>query len=209
MFIVLTCSFSFVNAGENNLTLLGKVIYIDPGHGGKDPGAIFKDIYESNINLEISLILRDTLEKKGAIVLLTREGDYDLSVDNAINRKRSDLSRRANVINRSNCDIYLSIHLNSISSSTWSGIQVFYDDVNKKNEYIANLFQTYFKSKLNTKREYKELTDRYMYKRINVPGVLIEVGFLSNANDRFLLQKKDYQYKFSNIVSDALDVYFN
>ena len=141
--------------------------------------------------------------------MLTREGDYDLSVDNAINRKRSDLSRRANVINRSNCDIYLSIHLNSISSSTWSGIQVFYDDVNKKNEYIANLFQTYFKSKLNTKREYKELTDRYMYKRINVPGVLIEVGFLSNANDRFLLQKKDYQYKFSNIVSDALDVYFN
>lgn len=209
LFLICLCSFSFVKASENDLTLLGKVIYIDPGHGGKDPGAIYKDIYESNINLEISLKLRDTLEKKGAIVLLTRDGDYDLSINNAVNRKRSDLSRRANVINNSQCDIYLSIHLNSISSSTWSGIQVFYDDANERNEKIAKMFQDYFKKELNTKREYKELTDRYMYKRITRPGILIEVGFLSNPNDRYLLQKKEYQYKFSNIVLHILEDYFN
>ena len=57
------CSFNFIKAENNNKLLLDKVVYIDPGHGGADPGAIYKDIYESNINLEISKKLAYTLEQ--------------------------------------------------------------------------------------------------------------------------------------------------
>jgi len=111
--IISLCTFSFVSANEKDFSLLGKVIYIDPGHGGLDPGAIYKDIEEATINLQISKNLVTMLEAEGAIVYLTRNDDYDLSVNNAVSRKRSDLSRRANIINRSMCDLYLSIHLNA------------------------------------------------------------------------------------------------
>ena len=72
----------FVSADENHLPLLGKVIYIDPGHGGLDPGAMYKNIKEAPINLEISQKLEETLTRYGAIVYMTRYGDYDLAVNN-------------------------------------------------------------------------------------------------------------------------------
>ena len=149
------------------------------------------------------------LENNGAIVLLTRDGNYDLSVNNAVNRKRSDLSRRAIIINESHCDLYISIHLNSISSSTWRGAQVFYDDINNKNEQLASLMQETLKSELRTNRDYKQVTDMYMYKRINVPGLLIEVGFLSNENERYLLQQQTYQDKIANAINLGILKYFH
>lgn len=209
LLVIFICGFSFVQATSATLPLLGKVIYIDPGHGGKDPGATYKDIYESNINLSISLKLGNILEKNGAIVLYTRTGDYDLAVNNAINRKRSDLSRRANVINESNCDMFISIHLNSIASSTWKGAQVFYDDINSENKKIAEIFQSVLKEDLKTTRKYKEMNDMYMYKRIKVPGVLVEVGFLSNPNERILLQDNTYQNKVSQSLYEGVIKYFH
>lgn len=170
---------------------------------------MYKSIMEKDINLEISNNLKKILEKNGASVYLTREGDYDLSVPNTINRKRSDLSRRSNIINKSLCDIFLSIHLNAESTGTWSGAQVFYDDINPENEKIAKIMQQVFRENLNTKRKYKESTDLYLQKRINRPGVLLELGFLSNANDRYLLKQKFYQNKLSNVIMQGLIQYFN
>lgn len=203
------CAFEFVRASDNDLPLLGKVIYIDAGHGGIDPGAVYKDIHEADINLKISMSLANLLEKNGAIVLLTRTGDYDLSVNNAVNRKRSDLSRRANIINESSGDLYISIHLNSIASSTWKGAQVFYDDINPKNEKLAKLLQNTLKKDLKSSREYKEMTDMYMYKRIKIPGVLVEVGFLSNDNERYLLLQKTYQDKVAKSLCGGIIEYFH
>ena len=180
-----------------------------PRHGGKDPGAIYNDLYESNINLELALQLEETLESEGAIVYLTRYGDYDLSVKNAVNRKRSDLSRRANLINNSNCDLYISIHLNSDKSSTWRGAQVFYVDANKNNKLFADILQTQLKNDLKTKREDKKIYDQYMYRRINIPGVLLEAGFISNPNERYQLQQANYQKKLSISVKNAIIEYFS
>lgn len=207
--IIAMSSFSFVKADNQEFKLLGKVIYIDVGHGGLDPGAVYKDIYESHINLEISLTLAETLEKYGAIVYLTRYGDYDLAVNNTNNRKRSDLSRRANIINKSLCDMYISIHLNAESSATWRGAQVFYDDINSKNEEIAKVLQQVLKEDLNTKREYKEIKDKYLHKRVERPGVLVEVGFISNDNERYLLRQKTYQQKVSNSITRGVIEYFD
>ena len=208
MTILFICTFSFVTASTDTMPLLGKVIYLDPGHGGLDPGAIYKDIEEASINLEISKKLMDSLEKKGAIVYLTRDDDYDLAVNNAINRKRSDLSRRANVINRSMCDLYLSIHLNADISNTWRGAQVFYDDVNDKNKRIAEIIQKVLKKDLGTTREYKETNNMYLHKRVKRPGVLIEAGFITNPTERRLLMTDSYQQKLVNAITKGILQYF-
>lgn len=208
LFILGVCSFSFVEASPNDLPLFGKVIYIDSGHGGVDPGATYKNIYEKDINLSISQKLEEKLVQLGAIVYLTRYGDYDLAINNTINRKRSDLSRRGNIINRSGCDLFLSIHLNAESSGVWKGAQVFYDDINDNNELFAKILQKSFKKHLNSNREYKLTNDMYLQKRIKRPGVLIEVGFLSNASDRYLLKQSSYQYKVSDVIINSMIEYF-
>ena len=211
LLILFLCTFSFVKATkeEYNLELLGKVIYLDAGHGGLDPGTIYKNIYEKDINLEICKKLQEVLEREGAIIYQTRYGDYDLSNNYTNSRKRSDLNNRAKIINESNADIYISIHLNSISSSTWSGAQVFYDDVNEKNYNLAILMQEQLKQDLKTTREVKEISTMLMNRKIKIPGLLIEVGFLSNPNDRYLLQKSEHQYKIAQSIKKGIIKYFN
>ena len=192
----------------NSFPLLGRVIYIDPGHGGVDPGAIYKEIEEEDINLEISLKLRDLLEKNGAIVYLTRDGDYDLSITKN-RRKRSDLSNRVNMINNSNCDLYLSIHLNSESTSSWRGAQVFYDDINKNNLIFAQIMQEEFKEKLKSSREISEVKTIYLNKNVNVPGLLLELGFISNPNERYLLRQNNYQDKINEAILNGIIKFLN
>ena len=211
LLIILILSISIVKATvvKSNLNLIGKVIYIDPGHGGLDPGTIYKNIYEKDINLSISKKLKDLLEKEGAIVYLTRYGDYDLAANNVYERKKSDLNNRAKIINKSKADLYISIHLNSIKSSTWYGAQVFYDDVNSNNKKIALLMQKTLKKELKTNREVKEINNMLMNRKITIPGILIEVGFLSNPNERYLLQKSDYQYKLCETIKKGIMKYFN
>ncbi len=202
LFIVTLCTFTFVNAEEP--ILKNKTIYIDPGHGGRDPGAIYKDIKESDINLQISKYLKEELEKNGAQVYLTRIGDYDLSENNARNHKKNDLTARARLINESNCDMYISIHLNSDPSPTWNGIQIFYTDNNENNKKIAETI----KEQLKLKRKTKELKNMYLFERIKQPGILIEAGFISNPNDRYKLKQTDYQKELSKNIADGIIKYF-
>ena len=205
IFLFLLTIFCNVNAYINEAPLVGKVVYLDAGHGGVDPGAYYKDIYEEDINLSITLKLRDYLLTKGCTVYLTRDGDYDLSNPKARLRKRSDLSNRASLIDKSNADLYLSIHLNSSTSTAWKGAQVFYDDINKNNKDFALIFQKNFNSNLGSKREEKEIKKLYMYKNIkNVPGLLLEVGFISNANERQLLNKEWYQNKIVKVITKSV-----
>ena len=202
IFILTLCTFTFVDA--RNPQLLGKIIYIDPGHGGIDPGATYKDMKESDINLEISKNLKEELEKNGAIVYLTRNDDYDLSKNNTQNHKKSDLINRAKIINESECEMFISIHLNSDPSPTWNGTQIFYTEKNEKNKKIAEIIQ----KKMNTKRKIKELKNMYLFDRITKPGILIEVGFISNPNDRYKLKNNDYQNEISKSITKGIIEYF-
>ena len=205
--MILVCDLAKANITKNNLKLLNKIIYIDPGHGGLDPGTIYKNIYEKDINLSISKKLKKILEEEGAIVYLTRYDDYDLAINGALERKKSDLNNRAKIINKSKADMYVSIHLNSIESSTWSGAQVFYDDVNSNNKEIAEIMQKILKKKLKTNRKVKEINNMLMNRKITIPGVLIEVGFLSNPNERYLLQNTEYQYKICEAIKKGIENY--
>ena len=152
--------------------------------------------------------LEKKLKEKGATVFLTRDGDYDLSVPYTINRKRSDLSRRSNMINRSLCDLYISIHLNADTSTTYHGAQVFYDSKVKENKKIAELIQEDLKQYLYTTREAKEKNDMYLFHRLEKPGVLVEIGYITNPNDRYLLTQDNYQDKVANVLTNSVIRYF-
>ena len=205
LMVIVLSSLNFVHASE--LPLFNKIIYLDAGHGGADPGAMYKDLKESDINMSIVKKLEEELVKRGAVVYLTRNGDYDLSKPKLLHHKRNDLNQRIKMINSSNEDIYISIHLNSETSSAWRGAQVFFDDVNKENKKIADLIQNQFKEKLNSNREVKELKNIYLIRSVNIPGVLIEAGFLSNPNERYLLRQESYQRKIAEIISDSIELY--
>lgn len=199
--------FTIINAKAKELPLTGKIIYIDPGHGGIDPGSIYKNIYEKDINLSICLKLKKELEKSGAQVYLTRDGDYDLSTPNTSTRKKSDLNNRVRLINDSNAFMYISIHLNATNSKTWHGAQVFYDDVNKENKKIAEIMQQELKNNLNTNREISEISNMLLNRKVKIPGVLIEVGFLSNDNERYLLKQDSYQQKIIKTIVNGIVKY--
>ena len=208
-FFLILCTMTFSQAKTLKQPLYQKTIFLDAGHGGPDSGALYKKIYEKDINLSIVKKLEKKLKEKGAKVFLTRDGDYDLSVPYTINRKRSDLSRRSNMINRSNCNMFLSIHLNADVSTTYHGAQVFYDSGMKQNKKIAEIMQAEFSKTLKTKREYKETNEMYLHKRVERPGVLAEVGFLTNPNERYLLRQDTYQQKIALTIYSAIEKYFN
>lgn len=210
-FIILLISLMLLTAGmsrgmELNNKLMGKVIVLDAGHGGKDRGTSANGIYESDINLAIVLKLRDELIKQGVDVILTRDGDYDLSSPNVSRRKKSDFDNRIKLINTSGADMYISIHMNYLSQQEYYGGQVFYTDGNEK---LANVMQKSFVDKLQSPREEKKLIDTiYMFKQLKVPGILIECGFLSNKNERYLLNSDDYQNKIVKTIIEGLIDYY-
>ena len=200
-------SISKVYALVSNYTLLGKTIYIDPGHGGRDSGTTYKNIYEKDINLIMSKKIEKYLVAKGATVYLTRETDTDLSTSTK-NKKRSDLTNRAKLINESKSNMYISIHLNYISNSKWQGLQIFYNNKHKENENIATKLTSYLKEDSSNIREPKKENIYYMYKQITIPGVLIELGFLSNSNDRYRLTRDEYQEKLAISIANSIEKYY-
>lgn len=208
---LLLLGLSKVDAKRSNnesLELLGKVITVDPGHGGRDPGTRYGNILEKDLNLEISKQLEKELTKRGAIVYMTRDKDEDLSSKYDARKKRGDLYRRLMFIKKNKSDLYLSIHLNWYNNSYYGGVEVLYNDINKNNKILATSIKDVFlKSNIKT-RNIKETT-LYMYKNTYTPGVLIECGFLSNKNDRYLLQKADYQKKISTIITNGVISYFS
>lgn len=199
------CLLITVAFNKKNSSLSGLSIILDAGHGGKDVGTSYKDIYEKDINLNITLILKKELERSGAEVFLIRDGDYDLATPNASRRKRSDFNNRIKIINESNADLYLSIHLNYFNNSIYKGAQVFYNKKYDKNEVLAKNIQ----KNLNENRKIKLLDSKlYMYNKLKIPGVLIECGFLSNPTDRANLQNDNYILKMSqNIIKGIKKTY--
>lgn len=208
MFFLSLFIFEHVNAEIKELPLLGKIIYLDAGHGGKDCGAISGNVMEKDINLKIVKKLSSELGKKGAIVYLTRDTDKDLASKYAANRKRSDLTNRAMLINKSNANLYISIHMNSTTNSSWRGLQIFYNSTNKENLNFANIMNDTIKKKISTVREVKKENSYYMYKQIKTTGILIEAGFISNSSDLYLLKQDEYQQKLASLITEGVINYY-
>lgn len=189
-----------------------KIIVIDPGHGGIDGGTNIAGILEKDINLSVSLKLKDLLSKKGATVIMTREIDESLD-DHIIgngSRHREDLKARVKIIDESKADLFISIHVNHIKNVKKSGPIVFYDVNSEGEKYLAEHMQEY----LNDIVTYKNLGinvqhvatpgDYYILKYSTRPGIIIEMGFISNEHDRRLLLEEDHQNQIVEQITKAI-----
>lgn len=191
-----------------------KVILIDPGHGGIDGGAKSKTgTIEKDINLQISLKLRDNLEEKGYKVYMTRDNDEGLyEKGNTVKeKKREDLNRRVEMKKETECDIFVSIHQNIFPQSKCYGAQVWY--ASNENSYnLATVVQESIKQtvKDNNKRVAKPAAEAYLILRDKHEGasILVECGFLSNPDEESRLKSEDHQNLIVEGISDGIDKYF-
>lgn len=191
-----------------------KVILIDPGHGGIDGGAESKKgIIEKDINLSISLKLREKLKDKGYTVVMTRERDIGLySKGGSISKKkREDLENRCRIKKESNCDIFVSIHQNFFTESNYYGAQVWYSR-SESSEKLAHIIQENFRRDLdkNNNRIEKPAGSSYKILRcyFSVPSVIVECGFLTNPQEAKKLINEEYQDKIADSLAKSIEEFF-
>ena len=191
-----------------------KVILIDPGHGGIDGGAKSKaGTIEKDINLQISLKLRDNLEEKGYKVYMTRDEDKGFYQKGKTikEKKREDLNRRVEMKKETECDIFISIHQNMFPQSKCYGAQVWYAS-NEKSYNLATIVQEAIKESVkdNNKRVAKPAADAYLILRDKYEGasILVECGFLSNPDEESRLKSDKHQNLIVEGISNGIDKYF-
>lgn len=171
-------------------------VVIDPGHGGVDPGKIgINDALEKDVNLAISMKLKEILEKNDCKVVLTRDSDSGLYQEGDSNKKMADLRARCEIIDASGADIIISIHQNSFTSESSKGAQVFYQVTSQEGKKLADILQSQLISSLDTEnhRVAKANSDYYMLKNTKGTMVIVECGFLSNTQEAELLVQEGYQ----------------
>jgi len=184
-----------------------KVIVIDAGHGGKDPGTTgFSGNYEKDINLEISKKLKEKLRSNGYKVILTR--DSDEYVDNLL---------RAKLANKKRARVFISIHGNAMeNNNSTNGIQVLYypnrestvGDLNN-NELAQIMMNSLINRTGANDKGIIEREDLIVLNQTKMPAVIIECGFLSNENEEKLLLTDDYKNKIVDSIIDELEEYFS
>ena len=185
------------------------LVIIDPGHGGEDGGAVSTDgaVKESGLNLSIALRVEDLMRFLGQATAMTRREDVSIHSPEsrtAREKKVSDLHNRVALVNSREGALLLSIHQNSLPSSTVThGAQVFW---NRKDgaEELAQSVQDALNIAANAENEKKTKAipaTIYLMKNINVPGILVECGFLSNKEETALLQQPDYQVRLATAIT--------
>ena len=190
-----------------------ELIIIDAGHGGEDPGAISKSgIYEKNLNLDFALIIGALLSEQGYAVVYTRTTDkllYTAEENIKGIRKISDLKNRCKIAAEYPDALFVSIHMNSFSNEKYSGLQVYYSENNADSYVLADKIQSTVCSQIQptNSRTIKKANAMYVLDNINNPAVLVECGFLSNAEESEKLSEKEYQKQLSLSIVCAIIEY--
>lgn len=181
-------------------------VVIDAGHGGEDPGKVgVNDVLEKDLNLQIAQKVKKHLEEAGVPVVMTREDDqgfYDSSVSN---KKLADMQKRVELINETKPKLAVSIHQNSYADGSVKGAQVFYYAGSKEGEAFAALMQEELRTldSENT-RQIKANDTYYMLKNTEVPTIIVECGFLSNAQEAEKLTRDAYQEAVAQAICSCI-----
>ena len=208
----LTISYAHTVISTRGLPLAGKLIYLDAGHGGMDPGKPGTNgADEKDINLAIALKLQAYLEIGGAQVVVTRLEDEGLYTEQDQNKKRAAMQKRRDLFNESGADLMVSIHQNSFPESQYWGPQVFYQENSEEAKRLATEIQDQlnsFTSPDNT-RVIKQNDSYYILKQSEIPAVLVECGFLTNSKEEESLNDESYQKKVAWGIYAGIAAYFN
>ena len=185
------------------------------GHGAPDYGAQSKNgVSEANINLAISMKLKEKLEANNYLVILTREtesGIQDSTAKTIREMKNSDLKNRVKIGNNSNADIFISIHLNMIEQEQYYGWQTFFQKKNNSSQRLAECIQKSICETITdreNKREALAISNKYLIDNIKIPITIVECGFLSNNEEEKLLQQDEYQNKLVEGIYKGIEKYF-
>lgn len=187
------------------------VVVIDPGHGGFDPGKVgHNGERESDINLALAFKLKEALEARGYAVLMTRDDDYGLYGDNAVNKKAEDMRARCGLIAESGAEIVVSIHQNSYSDTSVHGAQVFYYTHSEGGKKLASHIQNSIRDNADeyNRRSIKTNNSYYMLVHTPCPTVIVECGFLSNYEETAKLLTEEYQSILAESIAMGVDSYF-
>ena len=186
----------------------GKVIVLDPGHGGSDPGAIGPTgLQEKQVTLPIAEYLKSILEAKGAKVILTRTTDVDVYGPHASGV--DELQARVNVANGNQADAFISIHINSFSNPNVGGIATYYFDESNQSKKLATAVQGQIAehSGFNGDRGIQP-GNLYVLRHSLMPSILVELGFISNPKEEGHLKESETQKAFARELAKGLELYF-
>ena len=222
--IVSAGGFLLFHKGEGRISPVSKVyeeapvaVVIDPGHGGEDGGCIGGDgTLEKELNLSVATKVYDILTLAGIKCELTRKDDimlYDAYSD--LNdysgvKKTYDLKNRVRLAKESECTLFVSIHMNKFPISKYKGLQVYYSPNNDGSESIARLVKenNHLYLQKDNERDIKSAgTNIFILNRLEIPAVLIECGFLSNAEEAELLCDEVYRNKLALVIATSLIKY--
>ncbi len=187
-------------------------IIIDPGHGGADGGAVGIDgLHEKDVNLAVSLKLRDILILNGYDVIMTRDEDCSIH-DNGINglkaQKTSDMHNRLKIMNEHPDAVFVSIHQNKFEEESSWGTQVFYSNNNQASQQLAQIIQdnaVVFIQPENHRKIKQAENNLFLLYNAEIPAVMVECGFISNRVECAKLQNDDYQNQLSYIIFYSID----
>ena len=178
-----------------------KTIVIDPGHGGEEePGCVFGNVYEKELDLEIAKKLQAKLEKEYSRVIMTRTEDVNVY-----------LNERARIANRENADLFISIHQNALEDDdVTSGIETWYNPVKDTESKILaqNIQENIIKTTNANDLGIKESKGLIVTQKTEMPSCLVETGFLSSTKERQKLAKDDYQDKIVEGIYNGIKSYF-
>jgi N-acetylmuramoyl-L-alanine amidase len=186
--------------------LSGRLVVVDAGHGGFDPGASGVDgTREDELNLKVAEYLKAALELHGAQAILTRRDENALA-----GTKEEDMAERRRIITESQSDIVVSIHMNSYTDESVSGPLVLFMKGSSRGERLAKCVQNNMIDLLKPDRKNSaRADDLYILRSGNQPCVIVECGYLSNEKEMQRLKSADYQQQLADAICQGVIDYFS
>lgn len=179
--------------------LRGKLIVIDPGHGGSDPGMLGTtyNTMEKDLNLQTAFYVRDYLRAKGARVEMTRtRGD-----------QKPTLAQRVQMSHSLHADAFVSIHYNSSPKKVSGTLTFFYSE--SEDLKLARAIETQLGQGIGLKSNGLSFGDYHILRENKFPATLVELGFLTNPSDESIVRKSSYQKKAAKAIVKGLADYFS
>ncbi|MCX7772088.1 MAG: N-acetylmuramoyl-L-alanine amidase [Clostridia bacterium] len=222
LILFLSIAIFSIDGGANPITTEasksnnGPVVVIDAGHGGEDPGVVsqYSGLAEKDLNLHIAQLVKAYLEQDGYTVIMTRDADalqYSPGTTNITDKRRQDLTKRKKIIDESNADIAVSIHMNGFSDTQYSGAQTFFPPSSVESERLAKSIQNAVVANVDPSNKRVALVKKeriVILRDLKVPTALIECGFVSNPDEEKKLNTPEYQELLAKGIKLGIDSYF-
>lgn len=178
---------------QDNGVLRGKVIVVDPGHGGHNPGAVDNGVHEADVNLAVALQLKDRLEREGVKVIMTRQTDRSVaSPDSSLGQ---ELQARVDFAEKNKADLFVSLHSNSNQDKNIAGAMTFYPQ-DRSSQLALDVQRALIDQTGATDKGVSPATF-YVLRNTSMPSILVEMGFVTNPQEAGRLNDYSYQSKVS------------